>query len=129
MILTATLPIHTVSALNAREHYRARARRVARERQDAGYLLAAAWRSQLPPAFEVVRVHFERVGKRLLDSDNLPGSCKAIRDEVACLLEVSDGPETGIEWTYSQKRGLEPAVVVRLHLAVGLPFAGPLDGS
>jgi hypothetical protein len=121
------LPIATVSALNAREHHRARARRVAKERLDAGYLLAAWLKPKLPEAFVVQRVHFDRGGKRLLDSDNLPGSCKAIRDEVALCLGVSDGPETDIRWTYSQHRALSPSVTVRVEL-LPVEQAGPIEG-
>lgn len=40
-----------------------------------------------------------------LDTDNLAGSLKAVRDEVARCLGVDDGLEAPVTWTYSQRRG------------------------
>lgn len=115
------LPVRTKSALNAREHWSAKAKRVKAERD----LVRLVWRStgnratrEAVAGKQVVRVSFVRVGPRLLDSDNLGGALKGIRDQIADELGVSDGPHTGIEWLYSQAKGQpgEWAVAVEIEV-------------
>ncbi len=48
-------------------------------------------------------VTFVRIGKKKLDSDNLTGAFKAIRDTTAGLLVVDDG-HPGIDWRYPHDR-------------------------
>jgi hypothetical protein len=47
-----------------------------------------------------------------MDSDNLAGAFKALRDAVAALLDVDDGTDR-IRWHYRQKPGPH-AVAVRI---------------
>jgi hypothetical protein len=49
-------------------------------------------------------VTLTRIGPRDLDSDNLAGSAKAVRDAVARWLGVDDGPRAPVEWRYAQER-------------------------
>lgn len=59
------------------------------------------FRGKLPfPA----RVTLTRIGPRLLDSDNLQGAFKAVRDEVAAAIGQDDG-NPSYEWAYKQVRG------------------------
>lgn len=103
MIFTVRL---RVTGPNLREHYMARKRRVQRER-------AAVVGSSLvqcgPDAWEKIKlpavVTLTRIGARLLDSDNLQGALKAIRDQVAAQLGCGDGPTDPITWRYGQERG------------------------
>lgn len=60
-----------------------------------------------------VKVTMTRVGHRQLDSDNLAGACKAVRDAVAHFLEIDDG-DTKHQWAYRGEHGPEYAVVVRI---------------
>jgi len=94
------IPIQAVSEANAREHWRVKAKRV-REQKDwvALKLLEISPKAsfQLP-----AEVSFTRYGIRDLDSDNLAGSFKAIRDAVALWLGCGDGPSDPVVWLYAQ---------------------------
>ena len=100
----AVIPLRTVSAANAREHWTRKAARNKKER-----LAVAAYFQTMPSLFrtstEAILVSFTRYAKRDLDDDNLAGSFKAIRDEVAMQLNRYDGPKSGIRWCYTQERG------------------------
>ena len=71
------LPIKTVTGLNAREHHMTRHRRVKSERNVTALVVKPF------PTPCVVRLI--RLSTALADDDNLPGACKAIRDEIAKL--------------------------------------------
>jgi len=105
--LRVTLPIHTVSEANRRDHWRVRANRARLHRKTAAALVP---RFALPCAVTLVRV-----GVRALDSDNLQGALKATRDGVADRLGVPDN-DPRIEWRYGQAKG-SPAVLVTLEAA------------
>lgn len=98
--------IRTVSAANAREHWAVKAKRNKTERT-----AIRAYFSTCPPSLRntdaPLVVSLSRFGKRLLDDDNLAGSFKAIRDEVAACLNRDDGPKAGIRWVYSQETAKE----------------------
>ncbi len=51
-----------------------------------------------------VRVLLTRVSPRKLDSDNLQGAFKGIRDQVAEALDLDDGAEQW-QWEYAQVAG------------------------
>lgn len=92
--------LRLVSAANAREHHFARAQRVARERALVDGALAG-----VPAPAGPWRVVIVRGGPRALDTDNLAGSAKSVRDAVAAWLGVDDGPEAPVAWEYGQRRG------------------------
>ena len=98
MSLTARylIPIKTVTGLNAREHHMTRARRVRAERA------ATAWVVKPFPTPCVVRLI--RLSTAMADDDNLPGACKAIRDEIAKLCGCGDSPRDPITWVYAQEK-------------------------
>lgn len=91
---SALIAVRTISALNAREHYRARAERVRRER----LATLAALRAQvgtpppLPPrgSGRKLLVVLTRIAPRALDSDNCAGALKSVRDAVAQWLSIDD---------------------------------------
>jgi hypothetical protein len=99
---------------NERCHWAVRRRRF---QEQAGALRTAweaspfavveSWEHLLP-----LRVTFTRVGKRKLDTDNLSGGFKGLRDALAELLGIDDGDEL-LTWEYQQERG-QPGV--RLHI-------------
>lgn len=103
-----SIPIRTVSALNMREHWAKRAKRVKAER-NAAYLLTP--HVSLPAAITMTRL-----GPRRLDDDNLRGALKGVRDGIADRLGVDDGGEL-VEWRYGQGKAKDYAVVVEIREA------------
>lgn len=89
-------PLKTVGGLNAREHWRARQRRVKAERE------MTAWYVKPFPTPCICRLI--RLSPGTLDDDNLAGSLKAVRDEVAKLCGVDDKPGGPITWVYAQEK-------------------------
>ncbi len=88
------------STPNAREHWTARAERS----RDVRALVARALEGTAPPPGPWT-VAITRSGPRVLDSDNLAASCKALRDALAAWMGVDDGPSAPVAWTYAQARG------------------------
>lgn len=95
------IPIRTVSALNAREVWQAKAARTAKERKAAAKALATAPRVMPPCTVLITRVS-PGIG---CDDDNLAGAMKAIRDEIAVWLKVDDRKSQQVRYRYAQKRG------------------------
>lgn len=112
MRAVVTVTALKTKSLNVREHHYARARRVSAERLATAAALCAVDATAFRAA-PAVRVTLTRVAPRLLDSDNMVGGLKGVRDEVAKWLKKSDAPGSGVEWIYSQERG---AVGVRIEL-------------
>lgn len=118
MKLTFTVPIKATFTLNSREHWSARARKRKAERSltKLGHLGALATRPRRSPALRPpFVVTLTRIGPRKLDSDNVQGALKAIRDEVAAQLGIDDG-DPRITWNYGQEKG-EYAVRVVIETA------------
>lgn len=90
------IPIKTVPGLNAREHWRVRAKRVKAERE------ATAW--HVPPFNPPAIVRLIRISPGTLDDDNLQGALKAVRDEVAKLAGCDDKVGGPLQWVYAQER-------------------------
>lgn len=90
------IPIKTVTGQNVREHWRVRAARVRAER--------AATALIVKPFFMPCIVRLVRLSPALCDDDNLTGACKAIRDEIAKINGVDDGPTGPITWVYAQEK-------------------------
>lgn len=94
--------VKTVSEANVRCHWATRARRAKHQRRAAYWTAREAIQGLkiAPP----IRVDITRVGVRFLDSDNLAGACKGVRDGIADALRIDDGDER-IQWTYAQAKG------------------------
>lgn len=103
------LSIKTVTGLNAREHWRARHRRVQAERWAA--------RMIIKPHATPCTVRMIRLSSVLCDDDNLQGACKAIRDEIAKLCGVDDGPNGPIKWEYAQEKCKRGQYGVRVEMS------------
>lgn len=97
-MVVVKLPIKTVAGLNAREHWRKRAKRVRAERLAANFGIRSPKMPSLPIAVTLIRLS---AGK--LDDDNLQGAFKAIRDGVADAYGVPDN-DPRIQWQYAQER-------------------------
>jgi len=96
--LEVTIPIVTVSEPNARGAWFARSRRARAQRLAVADALARHERPALP-----LRVTLTRIASRRLDSDNLAGALKSVRDAVSRWLDVDDGPDGPVSWCYGQE--------------------------
>ncbi len=96
-----SVPIRTVPGMNVREHWRARAARVQSERINTSLMLEGHTKPPTPLTVRLTRI----APSNGLDSDNLAGSMKAIRDEVAAWLGVDDKHENVVRYVYAQRRG------------------------
>lgn len=108
------LPIKTAAGLNAREHWRVRAQRMKRER----YAGAMGFRSMFRPG-EILQlpaiVTLTRLSPGVLDSDNLQGALKAVRDGVADAFGMADN-DPRIEWRYAQEKCKRGDFAVRIEV-------------
>jgi hypothetical protein len=108
------------SELNARSHWAARNRR-RREQADAVTCVlrlslagGAATALRAAPRLRVTMTRIYAGRGRAMDSDNLDGAFKFVRDAVAAWLGRDDGPDSGIDWHTRQERGETPGVGIRL---------------
>lgn len=108
------------SELNAREHW-VRVHRRKREQRDAvtaelrlrgGYAPRGALATAPLLRVRMVRVYDGR--GRQMDSDNLDGAFKAIRDAIALWLGRDDAPGCGVEWETGQERGESAGVRIEV---------------
>lgn len=110
LLLKIEIPIRTCSEANQREHWASKAKRVKSHRMATAWHLANN-RGALSVCCAVLRergllVRLTRIAPRKLDpGDNLNGSMKAVRDEVAKWLGVDDRDGTGVVWDYDQRPG------------------------
>lgn len=126
MKLTTTIDVQLGRGQNMREQHFARAKRVKAERE-------ATWNAMcdaLPKADAGLKIdaltHGPEAGARItlhrpwarvpLDSDNLSGAFKGVRDEVASFLGVDDRSER-LHWIYTQSKqpkGTRPTVTIEV---------------
>lgn len=97
------MKIRTISMANVREHWAVRAKRNKAHRAAVAAQFVWCPETLRETPFPLT-VTLTRYGKRLLDDDNLAGSFKAIRDEVATQLGRDDNPTSGISWVYRQHK-------------------------
>lgn len=110
-----TQGVEVVSEANRRDHW---AVKRARARVQQGHTLAtlvnlgtdAKHRLQDAPT---IRVRLVRLGGKRLDSDNLAGGFKAIRDAVAGWLKIDDGSDR-FRWDYDQEPAGEKGFRIEL---------------
>lgn len=97
-IVCVRIPVRLVSEANTREVWQAKSRRAKAQRQAARKAMGGDVKGPPPPyVIEIIRI-----GPRKLDSDNLAGSAKAVRDGVAEWLGIDDGDER-LTWLYGQR--------------------------
>lgn len=121
MKLTTTIDVQLGRGQNMREHYRVRANRVKAEREATARSLVPYDESDVQHAMichtNGARVTLSRPWARVpLDSDNLSGAFKGVRDEVAAFLGVDDRSER-LHWIYTQSKqpkGTLPVVTIEV---------------
>ena len=97
--------LKTVSEANQREHWRTRNAR--KKKQQASVALAMeAYRSSIVKLVCPLTIVLERCspGHRPMDSDNLQGSMKHVRDAVAKCLNIDDGDTMMATWNVVGKK-------------------------
>jgi len=111
-----SIPMCTVSGMNARENWRKRAKRVKAERELVGwYLGMGELIGKLEKRLPCV-VTLTRVGPTNgLDSDNLVSSMKAPRDQIAEWLGVDDRKDDLVRYVCRQQRGPEWLVQIEIN--------------
>lgn len=95
------VPIKTVPGLNARELWQARSSRVKRERKTVAWCLVGQRRPELPCTVLLTRI----APSAGVDDDNLSGSLKGVRDQIADWLGVDDRHRKIVRYEYAQARG------------------------
>ena len=102
-MISFLIPIRLGRGLNDHEHWTVRAKRVKRERNAVRLLWPRRATIALPVVVLLTRIS---PGTRLMDAeDNLTGSLKAVRDQVAAQLGIDDGDRSAASWEYAQERG------------------------
>lgn len=101
VITTIAFALRLVSEANAREHHHVKAKRAKEQRELTRMVLN---RYVGRPMHVPTRVTITRIARGLLDSDNLAGSGKHVRDEVAAWAGVSDAPSGGVAWAVLQEK-------------------------
>lgn len=119
--ITLLVRTRTVSELNRREHWSSRSRRARAQRRAVAEQLMRA--GLFAPSCKVrqlvTAVRMTRIAPRRLDSDNLQGSMKHVRDEIAYWLNGGDDSDgCGISWEpVEQRRGVPREYAVEVVLA------------
>ena len=110
------VPLKLGRGMNQREHPMARATRVKRERTAVAWLLKGQARPAIPCTVLLTRV----APSGGLDDDNLSGSLKGVRDQIAEWLGVDDKDSATVRYLYTQLTG---------PWSVRIEFGGPASGA
>lgn len=119
-MLSVSIPLRLGAALNSREHWRARSAATRHERAISRIVLGSRDRDHFARALERepslrIDVELVRVAPRLVDSDNLQGQFKAVRDGVADFLGIDDATPR-IVWRYEQERRRPKEYLVEIRI-------------
>lgn len=110
-----------VSEANRRDHWAVRRRRAREQAEDTILALATLGprvKARLQRA-KRVRVRFVRLGGRKLDSDNLAGAFKAVRDALCNRwLKIDDG-SNHYEWEWPQQESGPKGIRIELRVDRG----------
>lgn len=102
-VIVAIPGLRLANTLNTRQHWRKKADAAKRQRHTVALVL----RTHPKPSGPIV-VTIVRVAPRALDSDNLAGACKSVRDGVADWLGVDDGVaerKGDVVWQVAHRKG------------------------
>jgi hypothetical protein len=109
--LELELALKTDTGPNARLHYMARSRRVKQQRATVAMFVRAA--VKFPP--ENIHALLVLICPNEVDSDNVQGRLKAVRDGVAQALGINDRSKR-FTWEYAQERCTRGRFGVRIRL-------------
>lgn len=123
-VISMTIPLRTVSEANAHTHWRERQKRAKGQRDAAGLFVLSEWQRRYGRRLAgllavngigALAVTLTRIAPRALDSDNLAGSQKHVRDGVADALGINDR-DPRVTWLYAQERGRKGEYAVRIDI-------------
>ena len=104
MSVSVPIPgLRLVSELNERTHWRGRQRRAKAQRNIVALVLRGTV-AKMMMTLAPLEVTITRVAPRSLDSDNLTGSGKHVRDQIAAELGIDDR-DPRVVWKIAQQRG------------------------
>lgn len=114
-----TIPLQTATETNTRQMWYV-VSRGAKKAREVTCLALKGLHVEYPSLIKSAK--FTRHGLRLVDDDNLPGTMKRVRDQVAAWIagnntpdgKGDDSPTCGVAWSYDQVKGKEYGVVVEL---------------
>jgi len=124
----------TVSEANSHTHWRERQRRAKAQRGAAAcymWIFAPELRDHFtrnPETAQPLRVTLTRIAPRALDSDNLAGSQKHVRDGIADGLGIDDR-DPRVEWAYAQRRGASREYAVEVRIEPRPPLEADATGN
>lgn len=115
MNIVFTAPVRIESEMNRRDHWTRRRKRFKAQERAVYFAFAALHRTPdslwtLPSV-----VTLTRIGPRTLDTDNLAGGFKQVRDTIADLLGYDDG-DPRVEWIYAQEKGKPKEYAIRVEI-------------
>lgn len=118
MNLSFDAPIKTVSEANRshKEPWQVKMRRRKAQQAEMDVMLLNALQGRKIPLPCVVKL--TRIGPKMMDSDNLAGSFKACRDQIARRLGVDDG-DPRIRFEYAQTPIGERSYNIRVEITGG----------
>lgn len=120
LLCDVVMPCKLVTGPNSRMYYMKRARINKQQAWTLAMLIQAALPSDFKSnAMQQYAVTFTRIaparGRWQMDSDNLHGCCKALRDQVAKMFHLDDGNERWT-WKYEQAAGRDYEVRCRIEV-------------
>lgn len=101
LTIFVTVPVEIRSEANLRQHWRVKYARTKAQKDVVAWCFQSV-RKPIKPTSIVVTI--TRVGGRRLDTDNLAGGCKAVRDAVARWIGIDDG-DSRYTFVYAQRNG------------------------
>jgi hypothetical protein len=114
--LSVTVPLRLPSLSNVRmNRWKLSKLKINQKFMVYGFLMGKAL-----PALPAT-VTLTRIGKKLLDDDNLQGACKYVRDQIAGGYGIDDGSPL-YRWKYEQEKGKEYAVRIDIQSLEGVPL-------
>ena len=105
MITTISIPLHTVSEMNIKEHW---AKSHSRHKEQKKMIFLSLHCYEIPRTLPVT-ITMTRLSSRFLDDDNLQGAFKYVRDAIAehfipGLAVGRADDDKRITWKYSQRK-------------------------
>jgi hypothetical protein len=121
-MISVSWPMELKNPQNMRGHWAIKARMFKAQRAATALALRGHGLPCLPPSPLVVTM--TRLAPRMLDSDGVVASFKAVRDEVAKWLCIDDGSDA-VRWEYRQVQSKPASVKIEFEVVTTMPAKAP----